>query len=451
MMVMRKLLLLCFIAFIAFGASAQNPVVLSLDSCFALAKANNAELKMNKLEIEKAHQVKAQIFTKYFPQVSASYSAFYAFNPLIRITVDDIGSEEFSSFIQELINVLNSEEVNADIPSNIDMMQNGSSVNAMLVQPVYAGGRIVNGNRLANLGVQAAELKAHVSERDIIESVESSYYLVLGLQMKVKTITEALSTVDSIDKMVKTAIDAGVVTKADALQVALKRNEFIALNLKLNNGITLASKLLCHQIGIEYPEDGIILEDTIENEKDKSLEQNEDFSRPEIALLQMQIDAEVLRKKLTLGEALPTVGFGATVFYGNMVYKGFSGNGLLFARVSVPISTWWEISHKLKEHDIKIQQAELMREDLTGKMLLQEEQALNQMVEAQALLDSDYAALEMAKENYRLASLNYNAGLNTLAEVLQANALLLQAENAITDRQITYLTARRRYHDLTGR
>ena len=67
MMVMRKLLLLCFIAFIAFGASAQNPVVLSLDSCFALAKANNAELKMNKLEIEKAHQVKAQIFTKYFP------------------------------------------------------------------------------------------------------------------------------------------------------------------------------------------------------------------------------------------------------------------------------------------------------------------------------------------------------------------------------------------------
>ena len=92
-----------------------------------------------------------------------------------------------------------------------------------------------------------------------------------------------------------------------------------------------------------------------------------------------------------------------------------------------------------------------MREDLTGKMLLQEEQALNQMVEAQALLDSDYAALEMAKENYRLASLNYNAGLNTLAEVLQANALLLQAENAITDRQITYLTARRRYHDLTGR
>ena len=48
MMVMRKLLLLCFIAFIAFGASSQNPVVLYLDSCFALAKANNAELKMNK-------------------------------------------------------------------------------------------------------------------------------------------------------------------------------------------------------------------------------------------------------------------------------------------------------------------------------------------------------------------------------------------------------------------
>lgn len=73
------------------------------------------------------------------------------------------------------------------------------------------------------------------------------------------------------------------------------------------------------------------------------------------------------------------------------------------------------------------------------------------MIEAQALLDSDNAALEMAQENYRIASLNYQAGLNTITDVLEANALLLQAENAITDREITYVSARRRYYDLTGK
>ena len=83
------------------------------------------------------------------------------------------------------------------------------------------------------------------------------------------------------------------------------------------------------------------------------------------------------------------------------------------------------------------------------QMGLQERQAYNQMVEAQALLVSDSSALAMAEENYRLAELNYKAGVNTLNDVLQANALLLQAQNAITDRRISYLTAKRRYEDLT--
>ena len=48
------------------------------------------------------------------------------------------------------------------------------------------------------------------------------------------------------------------------------------------------------------------------------------------------------------------------------------------------------------------------------------------------------------------AELNYRAGMNTITDVLEAHALLLQAKNAITDRQITYQTASRRYHDLSG-
>ena len=82
-------------------------------------------------------------------------------------------------------------------------------------------------------------------------------------------------------------------------------------------------------------------------------------------------------------------------------------------------------------------------------MTLEQQQAYNQMLEAEALLRSDSSALEMAQENYRLALVNYEAGINTLNDVLQANALLLQAQNAITDRRISFLTARRRYTDLT--
>ena len=446
----KRHILTLILALLFIGLKAQTPV-LTLDSCFALAKANNAQLLTDQLEIEKAQQVKAQVFTKYFPQVSISYLAYYAAKPIIEYGINDIQDDDLGAFLSTLITTLNDPEgADLGLPTEINLMKKGHSANATAMVPVYAGGRIMNGNRLANLGVEAAQLKAEVSERDMFENIESSYYLVLGLQDKVRTVESALALTDSLDHIVNVALKAGLITKSDKLRLALKQNELKAKQMQLNNGIVLASQLLCQQIGIEYPEAGLVLDTTNFSTKSTPADVIHDNSnRPEHQLLQLQIDAEKYRRKLTLGEALPQVGIGGSAVYGNLVRK-YKFNAIALAQVSIPLTQWWETSHKLKEHDIIIQEAELMQKDLTEKMGLQLKQAYNQMVEAQALMQSDKASLEMAQENYRLAELNYRAGMNTITDVLEANALLLQAKNAITDRQITYLTARRRYHDLSG-
>lgn len=443
-------IIILFFALLTIGAKAQTPV-LTLDSCFALAKTNNVQLQTDQLEIEKAQQVKAQVFTKYFPQVSISYMAYYAARPIIEYGINDIQDDDLGAFLSALITTLNDPEgLNMSLPTEINLMKKGHSANATAIVPVYAGGRIRNGNRLANVGIEAAQLKAEVSERDMLENIESSYYLVLGLQDKVNTVESALALTDSLDHIVDIALKAGLITKSDKLRLALKQNELKAKQMQLNNGIILASQLLCQQIGIDYPENGLTLDTTgFSSNGLSSVAPREAFTRPEQRLLQLQVDAENLRKKLTLGEALPQVGVGGTAFYGNLVRK-YKFNAIALAQVSIPLTQWWETSHKLKEHDIAIREAELMQQDLTEKMTLQVNQAYNQMVEAEALMQSDKAALDMAKENYRLAELNYRAGMNTITDVLEAHALLLQAKNAITDRQITYLTARRRYHDLNG-
>ena len=446
---MKKHITSLLFALLVLGLRAQTPV-LTLDSCFALAKANNAQLLTDQLEIQKAQEVKAQVFTKYFPQVSISYLAYYAAKPIIEYGINDIQDDDLGAFLSALITTLNDPEgANMGLPTEINLMKQGHGVNATAMMPVYAGGRILNGNRLANVGIEAAQLKAEVSERDMLENIESTFYLVLGLQDKVHTVESALALTDSLDHIVEVALKAGLITKSDKLRLALKQNELKANQLQLNNGIVLASQLLCQQIGITYPEDGLTLDTASFSIKNHANTLRENFIRPEQQLLQLQIDAEKLRKKLTIGEALPQIGIGGTYSYGNLVRK-YKGNAIALAQVSIPLTQWWETSHKLKEHNIAIREAELMQKDLTEKMGLQVKQAYNQMVEAEALMQSDKAALDMAQENYRLAELNYRAGMNTITDVLEAHALLLQAKNAITDRQITYLTARRRYHDLSG-
>ena len=445
----RHILSIIFALF-CISVKAQAPV-LTLDSCFALAKANNVQLQTNQLEIEKAQQVKAQVFTKYFPQVSISYLAYFAARPIIEYGINDIQDDDLGAFLSALITTLNDPEgANIGLPTEINLMKKGHGVNATAMMPVYAGGRIKNGNQLANLGIEAARLKAEVSERDMLENIESSYYLVAGLQDKVRTVESALALTDSLEHIVNVALKAGLITKSDKLRLALKQNELKAKQMQLGNGIVLASQLLCQQIGIEYPEAGLTLDTASFSTMSTPVATvQENFIRPEHQLLQLQVDAENLRRKLTLGEALPQVGIGGSAVYGNLVRK-YKFNAIALAQVSIPLTQWWETAHKLKEHDIVIREAELMQQDLTEKMSLQLKQAYNQMVEADALMQSDKAALDMAKENYRLAELNYRAGMNTITDVLEAHALLLQAKNAITDRQITYLTARRRYQDLSG-
>ena len=446
---MKKHITSLLFALLVLGLKAQTPV-LTLDSCFALANANNAQLLTDQLEIQKAQEVKAQVFTKYFPQVSISYLAYYAAKPIIEYGINDIQDDDLGAFLSALITTLNDPEgANMGLPTEINLMKQGHGVNATAMMPVYAGGRILNGNRLANVGIEAAQLKAEVSERDMLENIESTYYLVLGLQDKVQTVESALALTDSLDHIVEVALKAGLITKSDKLRLALKQNELKANQLQLSNGIVLASQLLCQQIGISYPEGGLTLDTASFSIKNHANTLHVNFIRPEQQLLQLQIDAEKLRKKLTIGEALPQVGVGGTYSYGNLVRK-YKGNAIALAQVSIPLTQWWETSHKLKERNIAIREAELMQKDLTEKMGLQVKQAYNQMVEAEALMQSDKAALDMAQENYRLAELNYRAGMNTITDVLEAHALLLQAKNAITDRQITYLTARRRYHDLSG-
>ncbi len=440
----RHLLILSILLICSHASFSQNRQ-LTLDSCLLLAKQNNADICISRLDIEKARAVKAQVFTKFFPQVSASFMAYHAYNPIIKITPEDIQNTELRESILEAIEDL-------DIPNDvteINLMERGLSLGANVVQPIFVGGRIVNGNRLANLGIEAAELQAQASERDILEDVENTFYLVNGLETKVKTLESVLSLLDSLHHTVDIALEAGVITNNDLIRVELKQNEMQAKQLQLSNGIVLAKRLLCQQIGIPYSDEIVFLPEPEPN-NDIQLATGTS-SRPEHRLLDLNIDAQKLRKKMTIGESLPQIVLGGMGNHGNLIknYK-YNSNGLLFATAAIPISQWWETWHKIKEHDISIRQAEIMRNDLNEKMELQEQQAYNQMIEAWALIASDKKAVEMANENYRLAELNYKAGMNTMTDVLEANALLLQAQNSLTDRQISFATAKRRYQYLTN-
>jgi outer membrane protein TolC len=71
------------------------------------------------------------------------------------------------------------------------------------------------------------------------------------------------------------------------------------------------------------------------------------------------------------------------------------------------------------------------------------------MIEAAKLAEQHKAAADLAKDNYNLALMNYTAGVATMSELLEAEALYMQAHNALTDARINYRTALRKYNNYT--
>jgi outer membrane protein TolC len=120
------------------------------------------------------------------------------------------------------------------------------------------------------------------------------------------------------------------------------------------------------------------------------------------------------------------------------------------AALNIPIFNWWTTKSKVRQAELKQQQAKL---DL---VLTQRELNSNlhsSYLEARtalAQLDSLKRSLDLAKESLHLTSLRYEAGESSVLEVVDAQTALAQARNAYDDGLSRYRLAFATIQTLTG-
>ena len=423
--------------------------VLTLDSCLSSARQHNCTIRSAALEVAISQELKKQMLWKYFPQVSLQGFAFGAVNPIIDIDVSnlDMGGG-LGTFLSDISKAVREGLGNDTLDSSIKMVRWGATAQAQAVQPVLWGGQIVTANQLAKLGIDASRLKQQVSERDVLQEVADTYWMIAGLMSKRQTVAKVVSLLDTIQGVAEVAYNHGLATSNDLLRVQLKQNELRTKSLQLENGIQLASRLLCHMIGQPYDHE-LLLEPLPEQPVTTLSEQPDTIrvsQRPEMQLLEMNIRYNQLNRRLTLGESLPHLGIGITGGYNNF-FNQHRWNAIAFMSLSIPLTGWGETAHKLRQHDLKIQQAELMQQDLGEKMSLQNRQIYDQLIEALKLMEQHRSSCVLAQDNYRISLMNYEAGVGTMTELMESEALLMQAENAYTDARITYLSAQRKFEE----
>ena len=436
----------------------QFSIIVNAQSTYTLeqildsARHNNIAIRHAEYSVEAAQEQRKEAFTKYFPQVSGSGFWFNANKGMAKMDVnlsDNITPEMAQSIAQS--GVLPVEALaSLDQPISTTMMKNGVMGSVMAMQPVFAGGQIVNGNKLAKVGEDVSKLQLRLSQNEVDKTAEQYYWQIVSLEEKMKTIEAVEALLADINKDVTVAVKAGVAMRNDLLQVELRQNDVESQKLTLSNNISLLRMLLAQYCGLQSTDFTLSYNPEVTSPlAEKQDHQTALLSTAEYQLLGKQVEATKLQHKMAIGENLPTVAVGGGLVYHNLLDNGRSF-GMLMATVSIPISDWWGGSHNIKRKKIERQKAVEQLADNAELLKINMQHAWNNVEESYQQLVIAERSIEQATENLRLNRDFYQAGTTTMSDLLEAQLLYQQSLDKRTDAYTDYQNKLLAYRQAVG-
>lgn len=449
-MKMKKILAIVLSSLCCGFVSAQT---YTLEQLMDSALHNNIAIRSAQYDIEAASQQRKEAFTKYFPNVSGTGLWFNANKGMAQTTLtpSELIPPEVSTSLAPLAQFLSEEALAALAnPVSISMMKNGTIAGVQAVQPVFAGGQIVYGNKLAKVGEDVSRLQMQLSENEVERTTEQYFWQLASMQEKMKTVEAVEAMLNDICKDVDVAVRAGVAMRNDLLQVQLRQNDVASQKLKISNGLSLVRMLLSQYCGLR--DTSFVISYQIDAVSPIGIKQDHQqalLGTAEYRLLGKQVEAADLQKKIAIGKNLPSVAVGAGFNYHNLLEKDHSF-GMVFATVSVPISDWWGGSHAIKRKKLEKQQAQEQLYDNAELLKIRMQSAWNSVEESYQQLLLAQRSIEQAEENLRLNRDYYNAGMSRMSDLLEAQMLYQQSCDKRTDAFAEYQNKLLEYRQATG-
>jgi len=445
---------------------------LSLDSCRALAIANNKDLMISNERITSAHYQKKAAFTNYLPSLSATgaymrnQKEFSLLNDDQKGALNQVGTavngsvQEFAQAIgtqfpdlQPLISSLGNSVVdplNGIGHSLVDALRTDTrNVYAgaiTLTQPLYMGGKIRAYNKITKYAEELAKQQHQTGLQEVILSTDQAYWQVVSLVNKKRLAESYLKLLNKMDSDMQKMIAEGVATKADGLSVRVKVNEAEITLTKVDDGLSLAKMLLCQLCGIDLTTPITLEDEHIEDIP--LLKSNTTFdmdavynTRPEIRSLELGTQIYKQKVNVTRAEHLPTVALMGNYIVSNpSVFNGFEnkfrGMWNVGVAVQIPIWNWGEGVYKVKAAKAEARIAEFQLDDAKEKIELQVNQSVFKVNEATKKLSMAQKNMKKANENLRYATLGFEEGVIPALNLLEAQTAWLSAQSDKIDAQI---------------
>ena len=122
-------------------------------------------------------------------------------------------------------------------------------------QPIYLGGKVRELYNIAKTSEDMARLQIDNQQEELIISVDQAYWTTVSLINKKKLAEKYVELLTKLENNIQAAINEGVATKGDLLNVKVKLNEANLALTRATNGVALSKMSLFRACGLDLDGD----------------------------------------------------------------------------------------------------------------------------------------------------------------------------------------------------
>ena len=418
----RVLSMLLFIGFqgVAVAQSSGAALTLNVEKCREMALAGSEDIKKGTNSLTQSGLDRKIAISAFLPAVEATGTGLYMAPDM------------------EM--------------SGTEMIMKGTYMaGVMLTQPIYAGGKILTGKKMAEAGESAAEEQLRAAKASVIYDADNAYWTYVAVLQKQEMMNVLAAQLDTLFSQIGVASSAGMATGADLLTVKAKRSEVEYQVRKVANGVALCKMALCRVVGVPFDTE-IAVEDVAVPEEFTRIETGNVSvaDRPEMKLLETGLEVSRLKVRMTRGDYLPTLALvGGYCAFGNMKMKTMvdsgGGNyvpytqkigqdmGVAMVSLNIPIFKWGQGYNKVRKAKLDVDNAALDLQKNSRLLELQANQAAFNLSDSYNLIAAAKDGKAQADENLRVTENRYHASMCPLSDYLDAQFQWQQARSNLIE------------------
>jgi len=409
---------------------------LTLKDAVTYALENKSEARKGRLAVENSEYQIQEVRSRALPQITANGNLTY--NPILQLTAFDL-----------------SKLPNAPADAGVSLVpfgQKWSSTAGVNLNQAIFDMAVFTGLKAAKTTREFYQINAQLTEEGVIERVANNYYQVFVYREQLEVVNRNLENTSKIRDIIKGQFDNGLARKIDLDRMTVNLNNISTQRQQLVNAVALQENALKFYMGMPIETPIKLAEEEFEVTPVALTSAPDVTQRTEFQLLRKQGELLELQRKSIVAEYYPRLSLTAGYNYfgtGNeFPWFGKPADGVYWtdfssiaANLSIPIFNGFGTRARVRQANIDLQEVQEDIKDAQLSLSLAFENARTQINNSLATIGSQRENATLAQEVLDNTQNNYQNGLASLTDLLDAENALIQAQNNYTAALLDYKLA----------